>query len=93
MAVADRSPPGVVRMPDEPIDAELIERSRDEPERFSVLSDRHYPQPGGHSTWLLHVFVRPAPWLPITYERSVFPMGHASHDWRTWDARLVYPPP
>jgi RNA polymerase sigma factor (sigma-70 family) len=31
-------------MPDEPTDAELIERSRDEPERFSVIFDRYYPQ-------------------------------------------------
>src|SRR4051812_6888263 len=44
MAVTDPSPPGAVRMPDEPTDAELIERSRDEPERFSVIFDRYYPQ-------------------------------------------------
>jgi hypothetical protein len=33
MAVTDPSALGVVRMPDEPTDAELIERSREEPER------------------------------------------------------------
>jgi RNA polymerase sigma factor (sigma-70 family) len=36
--------PGVVRMPDEPDDAAVIERSRHEPETFALLFRRHAPK-------------------------------------------------
>jgi RNA polymerase sigma factor (sigma-70 family) len=44
MTVTHPPPTGVAWMPDETSDADVIEKSRREPERFAVIFDRYFPQ-------------------------------------------------